>query len=106
MTHDYHHPPIKWDADEFLFYQDGEPLLGRLFQDPVSLQPQSDRVWFVYRISWVDDQRYLYLLGDQTLHLGALDGSRIFVATVSDEMWRGVRALATYDFALGTTTLE
>lgn len=87
------------DGADFLYYHDGEPFLGRLCHTPESLQPLSSRSVFVHHISWVDDQRYLYLLGDQTLHLGARDGSRNPIGTVSDEAQRGVRALAIFDFS-------
>lgn len=88
------------EAGEFIFLEQGKPFLGRLCQDPVPLQPQAEPKDFARRINWVDDQRYLFMLDDLTLHLGALDGSQRRVSKSLAEIRPGIRSLAVYDYYL------
>jgi hypothetical protein len=86
------------EASEFIILERGRPYLGRLCEDPVPLQPQAAPKNLALRIKWVDDQRYLYMRDDLTLHLAALAGSRRLVGKRLAEIRPGIRSLAVYDF--------
>jgi hypothetical protein len=81
----------------FIFLEQGRPFLGRLCLDPIPLQPQAEPKDLARRIQWVDAQRYIYMLDDRTLNLGALDGFQRRVDRSLVVIRPGIRSLAIYD---------